>query len=131
MIIKNIISLSIIWFATSFSFVKAQDTTSFSYKSKANKVILKHYSFNQLQELKAIDSVKFNTIHYYYKNSFIINTIPCTDCIAFDLSDFDVTWVEKLRKKSNRVEYTFDKYGFKVILLSIDELVYKMPIHLQ
>ena len=129
--IKKYILLSSLWFASCFLLVNAQDTTEVNFKVKANKVILKHYTFEQLQELKTIDSVKFNTIHYYYKKSFILTTIPCTECVEFDLADFDISWVEKLRKKSTRVEYTFDKYGVKVILLSIDELVYKLPIHLQ
>lgn len=125
--LKHGIVLISLWFIFGFINSNAQDTTSF--KLKYNKVILKHYSRSQLNDLKLTDSLKYNTILYYYNDSYILTQIPCTECVAFDINNFDVSWVEKLRKKTTRVEYTFDKYGIKVLLLSIDELVYKLPIH--
>lgn len=82
-----------------------------------------------LQNLKTQDSVKYNTIIYYYTNSFIIEKISCADCIDVDITLFDVSVYENLRLQNERYTRIVEKFGVKVTLLSVDELVYKMPIH--
>lgn len=96
-----------------------------------NQVILKHYTVDQLTQLQNTDSIKFNTIVYYYTKTFILIPLECFDCIKPDASKFDVSKFEKYRQQSARYEREFDKYGYKLILLSVDELIYKMPIHSQ
>jgi hypothetical protein len=96
-----------------------------------NAVILSHYSTTDLAAIQVSDTVKFNTIEYYYTQSFLLETIACSNCIAFDASKFDVSTYERFRKKSERYTRAYDKYGFKLTLLSIDELTYKLPIHNQ
>ena len=96
-----------------------------------NKVILSHYSVSQLQQIHATDSMKFNVINYYYNQSFIIEHVDCVNCTPINLTDFDITQYEHLRKRHERVTHSFYKFGFKLTLLSIDELTYKLPIHNQ
>ncbi|HEX8516198.1 MAG TPA: hypothetical protein VF868_08360 [Bacteroidia bacterium] len=94
----------------------------------SNPVILSHYSVDELNSIHNTDSLKFETIEYYFTKSFIVEAIPCTECRIFNASTFDVSRFEYLRLKSQRFERTFTKYGFKLILLSIDELEYKTPV---
>jgi hypothetical protein len=96
----------------------------------SNPVILAHYPFEKLQNIQAIDSVKFNTIVYYYTQSFMVEKIDCFDCIQTDLSTFDISKYEYLRKRSERFTREFPKQGFKITLLSIDEQAYKLPYQL-
>ncbi|MCD6019861.1 MAG: hypothetical protein K0S53_2982 [Bacteroidetes bacterium] len=95
-----------------------------------NPVILNHYSVPELQSLQASDTVKYNSIRYYYTSSFIFEPYACNSCNPIAISDFDVSQYEYLRQKSKRYVRHFSKYGFKLTLLSINELTYKLPIHL-
>lgn len=96
-----------------------------------NPVILSHYTSEELSNIQISDSVKFATIYYYYTESFIVESISCSECVPFDASLFDVSFYERFRKKSERYTRVYEKYGFKLILLSIDELEYTLPIHNQ
>lgn len=94
-----------------------------------NPVLLSHYTIDELKQLKLDDSLKFKTINYYYTKSFIIEKIDCNNCLQQDIKSFDVSKYEYLREKQKRRMRVFSKYGFKLTLLSIDELEYKLPIH--
>lgn len=94
-----------------------------------NPVILSHYSVQDLQSLQLNDSIKFNRIVYYYTSSFIFEESECNDCSPVSLVNFDVSDYEYLRQKNARYTRNFWKYGFKITLLSINELIYKLPIH--
>lgn len=96
-----------------------------------NKVIVSHYSVYQLEKIRTTDTLKFNTINYYYTQSFIFEPVDCVNCRPINPSDFDITQYEHLRKRSERYTRSFYKYGFKLTLLSMDELTYKLPIHNQ
>jgi len=96
----------------------------------SNPVILSHYPIAKLQNIQAVDSVKFNTIVYYYTKSFIVEKIDCVECISTDLSTFDISKYEYLRKRTERFTRDFPKQGFKITLLSIDEQEYKLPYQL-
>lgn len=96
-----------------------------------NPVILKHYSVTELQQIQAADSVKFNSIVYYYTQSFTIVKVDCPTCEDVNISKFDISKYEYLRKKSERYIRHAEKYGFILTLLSTDELTYKLPIHIQ
>lgn len=91
-------------------------------------VILQHYDAAQLATLQQTDSLKFKTIVYYYTQSYIFETVDDNSPTPQAESSFDVSKYEYLRKKDKRYERYFEKYGFKLTLLSIDELVYKLPI---
>ena len=110
--------------------VENNEGNSLKIDSYSNPVILSHYSVKDLQEIQSQDSEKFKSIVYYYTQSFIVEKIDCVDCVETDLTKFDVTLYEKLRSKNQRYIREYDKYGFKLTLLSIDELQYKLPIHL-
>lgn len=94
-----------------------------------NPIILNHYTVQDLQALEQSDTVKFNSINYYYTASYIFEQSSCTECTPLPASSFDVSQYEYLRLKSKRFTRDFWKYGFKLTLLSIDELTYKLPIH--
>ncbi|MCK6648346.1 MAG: hypothetical protein L6Q66_01710 [Bacteroidia bacterium] len=116
----------------SLSFSLAGQTTAKKNDPYSNPVILKHYSVSELQQIEASDSVKFNSIIYYYTQSFIIEKVDCPTCEEeVDINKFDISKYEYLRKRSERFVRDAEKYGIKLTLLSIDELVYKLPIHNQ
>jgi len=94
-----------------------------------NQIIKAHYKTAELHSIQQNDSLKFNSIVYYYTKSFILEKVSC-NCDQIDLLTFDISQYEYLRKKKERYTRHFEKYGFKLTLLSIDELKYKLPIHL-
>lgn len=94
-----------------------------------NPVILNHYTVQDLQSLQQTDTTKFNSIIYYYTSSYIFEETQCNNCIPVNTSNFDVSEYEYLRQKTSRYTRDFWKYGFKLTLLSINELTYKLPIH--
>lgn len=96
-----------------------------------NPIILKHYTAQDLQVLQQTDSVKFQSIVYYYTSSFIFEEKACNDCLPITSTNFDVSEYEYLRQKNSRYTRDFWKYGFKLVLLSTNELTYKLPIHQQ
>lgn len=91
-------------------------------------VILQHYDALKLATLQQTDTLKFKTIVYYYTQSYIFEAVDDNSPTPQAESTFDVSKYEYLRKKDKRYERYFEKYGFKLTLLSIDELVYKLPI---
>lgn len=99
-------------------------------QNQPNTAMLAHYTLDELADLQTSDSLKYKSIFYYYTQSFIIEPFDCTDCVnAAVVSSFDVSKYEEFRMPSVRYTRVFDKYGFKLTLLSVDELVYKLPIH--
>lgn len=92
------------------------------------QVILQHYTLQELQSIQQTDSVKYNTIFYYYTQSFIFETVAC-NCQQIPFEQFDISQYEYMRKRKVRFTRHFEKYGFKVTFLAIDELKYKLPIH--
>jgi hypothetical protein len=77
--------------------------------------------------MEANNPVKYNAITYYYTQSYIVESIECTNCVPADPAYFDIAAYETLRKKSERVVMTYKKYGIRLTLFSIDELKYKLP----
>lgn len=123
----------ILFFQFFVLFFSKEVMTNTSYENGdpfSNPVLLSHYSLQELQQMKLQDSVKFNSIVYYYTQSFIVEKIKCEECPFFDKELFDISKYEHLRKKNLRYQKVFWKQGFKLILLSVDELKYKLPIHL-
>lgn len=94
-----------------------------------NPVILNHYTVQDLQSLQQNDTTKFNSIIYYYTSSYIFEERKCNECVPISAENFDVSEYEYLRQKNTRYTRDFWKYGFKLTLLSINELTYKLPIH--
>ncbi|MBA4239973.1 MAG: hypothetical protein C0448_04575 [Sphingobacteriaceae bacterium] len=94
-----------------------------------NPIILNHYSVQDLQSLQQTDTAKFNSIVYFYTSSYIFEETECNNCIPVSAINFDVSEYEYLRQKTSRYTREFKKYGFKLTLLSINELTYKLPIH--
>lgn len=116
-----------------FTFLKTNAQVDFDKKIDpfSNSVILNHYSVGELQSIQTNDSVKFNTIVYYYTQSFSVQKVDCPTCDDVDISKIDISNYEYMRKKSERYVRHAEKYGFIITLLSVDELTYKLPIHIQ
>lgn len=93
-----------------------------------NPVIRLHYDSLELVNLQQSDSIKLKAIRYYYTSSFLFETTECL-CTPPSPDTFDISQYEYLRKRNVRVERYFEKYGFKLTLLSINELTYRLPIH--
>jgi len=125
---------SIVLFVCCFFLTKnsSAQTSSTKYTNPyTNPVILSHYSIQDLQQIENQDSIKFNSIVYYYTQSYLIEPIICDECPVVDINTVDVSQYEYLRKKTERHTRDLYKYGFKITLLSVDELKYKLPIHNQ
>lgn len=110
---------------------EGQHNTSISESKHpySNPVLLTHYSEAELGQLYLQDSLKYKTIVYYYTQSFIVEPVTCSECRPFDPQKFDVSEYERFRLQSARFTRSFYKYGFKLTLLSVDELEYKLPLH--
>lgn len=94
----------------------------------SNPVILKYYSATDLQEIQQCCPEKFQTITYYYTQSFIVEPIACSECTPIDLHNFDISQYEYLRKTDELFTRDFDKYGFRLTLLPISQLTHRTPM---
>ncbi len=115
----------VLLFITFFQLGKSQTCLQDPFQ---NYGVLQHYTIQELSYIQQTDSSKFNTICYYYTQSFLFENVTC-DCTPQTLATFDISAYEYMRKKDNRAVRIFEKYGFKLTLLSVNELVYKLPIH--
>ncbi len=104
--------------------VKAQVLNSFI---DIDSVIVKIYGANQYLDILQ-DSIKYNKINYYFKQSFILEKIQCTDCGKLDVNAFNVMPYETLRQQNTRYVREYNKYGFRLTLLAKNELLSLMPI---
>ncbi len=93
-----------------------------------NYAIRLHYDSLELATMQQNDPVKFNSIRYYYTQSFGFEVTECL-CTPPSADTFDISQYEYLRKRHVRVERYFEKYGFKLTLLAINEMTYRLPIH--
>lgn len=93
-----------------------------------NYAIRLHYDSLELVSIQQNDSAKFNAICYYYTRSFLFETTECL-CTPPSADTFDISQYEYLRKRNVRIERHFEKYGFKLTLLAINEMPYRLPIH--
>jgi hypothetical protein len=118
--------LYLLFFIFSFT-LKAQTASVNPFQ---NQVILQHYSVQDLQAMQQSDTLKFKAICYYYTQSFIFKSRKCNTCPLVTAATFDVSQYEYMRKKDTRYTRHFEKYGYEITFLSIDELQYKLPIHI-
>jgi hypothetical protein len=92
-------------------------------------VIMKYYTAEQLQYLEQNDTTELKSIIYYFTQSFTVVPIQCDDCVPFDSLNFDIMKFEHLRQKEQTFTRTFDKYGFKLVILPVSQLPYVYAIH--
>jgi hypothetical protein len=92
-------------------------------------VIMKYYTPEQLQYLEQHDTTELKSIIYFFTQSFIVTPIQCGDCVPFDSLNFDIMQYEHLRQKDQAYIRTFDKYGFKLVILPVNQLPYVYGIH--
>lgn len=118
-------SIFVIFCIASFQLIKAQTCLQDPFQ---NYAVLQHYTTQELSSIQQTDASKFNSICYYYTQSFLLENVTC-NCTPQTLATFDISEYEYMRKKDSRTVRVFEKYGFKLTLLSINELVYKLPIH--
>jgi hypothetical protein len=104
---------------------KAQTGSSDPFQNYAIRL---HYDSLELLTIQQSDPSKFNSIQYYYTQSYEFETTECL-CTPSSADTFDISQYEYLRKKNVRVERYFEKYGFKLTLLAINEMTYRLPIH--
>jgi hypothetical protein len=108
---------------TFFAISKAQVLNDFI---ELDSVIVKNNNIAYLDSVKQ-DSVKFKQLDYYFKKSFILEYIACSNCQKFDPTFFSVLPYEMFREGKSRYVRVYDKYGFKLTLLSLDELEFVLP----
>jgi hypothetical protein len=92
-----------------------------------DSVIIRLYGINEYPSILQ-DTIKYGKINYYFKHSFILEKVACTDCAKLDVNAFNVLPYESLRKETTRYVRIYDKYGFKLTLLAKNELLSLMPI---
>lgn len=112
-----------------FFFLFISQVKLHAQSSYTNPVILSHYDSIEIALMQSNDTTKFNTVLYYYTQSFIIDTVVCSDCLPFNVNEFDVSKYEQFREKNTRYIRKYNKQGFQLTLLSMNELLYKLPIH--
>jgi hypothetical protein len=119
MALKNLIFFIIFLLAELFSYGQVSSPKTISPFN--NPVILKHYSLTDLQQ---VSPKKLAAIDYYYTHSFILDSIACNECRLFDKKNFDVSEFEQFRKENERYVREYTKYGYRLTLLSRDEMLY-------
>lgn len=98
-------------------------------EAMTSPVIMSYYSAEELGEMERLAPEKLATIIYYYTASFTVEAVECDDCIPFDPALFDVSKYEQYRLADATYSRTFEKYGFRLTLVPVNQLTYKMPIH--
>jgi hypothetical protein len=99
-------------------------------EAMSNPVILGYYSAEELSEMERDAPEKLAAIIYYYTASFTVEPVECDDCIPFDPALFDVSKYEQYRLADETYSRTFEKYGFRLTLVPVNQLTYKLPVHL-
>ncbi|MGV3632341.1 MAG: hypothetical protein ACO1O6_14125 [Bacteroidota bacterium] len=87
------------------------------------------YSDADLNEIANLQPAKLEAIWYYYTQSFILEPLKGDEHIPFDVTHFDISKYEHLRQKDSRRVKEDPKRGFRLTLLSTEELQYKLPVH--
>lgn len=115
------------WFILFCCFLqtKAQISSADPFQNYAIRL---HYDSLELATMQQDDPAKLNSILYYYTQSYVFETTECL-CTPPSVDTFDISQYEYLRKRNIRVERYFEKYGFKLTLLAINEMTYRLPIH--
>jgi ribosome biogenesis GTPase A len=90
-----------------------------------------HYTRDELQNLQETNPEKLELINYYYTKSYRIEMIPMEETIPFDLNSFDIFIYEKERDRVLEKMVTDYKRGIRIFLTPINELQFKLPIHLE
>jgi len=103
------------------SMLQAQTTAA---AAMTHPVITKYYTAEQLLYMEHNDTAQLAAIIYYYTKSFTVVPVDCYDCLPFDSTTFDVTRFEYLRKTDETYSRSFDKYGFKLVLVPMSEMPY-------
>lgn len=97
-------------------------------EAMTHPVIMRYYTASELQYLEANAPQKLAAIIYYYTASFVVEPISCNDCVPFDSTQFDVSQYEQFRQLDQAYVRVYEKYGFKLTLLPVSQLVYTIPI---
>jgi hypothetical protein len=92
------------------------------------KALLNHYSKAEIEEIKNLDSLKLQSLVYYYTSSFIFEKISCEECLPFESENFDVSEYENRRKEEVNFTFSNYKFGFKVTLISKKDMTFKYPL---
>ena len=95
----------------------------------SNPVILKYFNPQQVENMRLNDTLAYNTLIYVLTESFSLEKLTCTDCSETDLQFIDVMDWEYLRKNNETVTAEFPKYGFKITLVPVEEMKYRLPVH--
>lgn len=119
------ICIWLMFFYCCFLQTKAQTSSADPFQNYAIRL---HYDSLELAMIQQNDPDKFNSIQYYYTQSYEFEVTECL-CTPPSADTFDISEYEYLRKRNVRVERYFEKYGFKLTLLAINEMTYRLPIH--
>ncbi|MCE3296079.1 MAG: hypothetical protein K0R65_1793 [Crocinitomicaceae bacterium] len=121
--------LRLLLFLIAFPLLSHAQPAETNPDAAGHAAIRKHYPETELNEIAAQNPAKMEAIRYYYTRSFILEPLKCEECAHFDIAHFDVSKYEHLRKKDSRFVKEDPKYGFRITLLSTDELEHKLTIH--
>lgn len=96
--------------------------TSTDKNPYTSRVIAKYYSKEELQFIETNHPEKFKKIKYYYLHSFIVSDMNCTTCPDYNPELIDIREYNHLRKPYERVTITNEEFGYRVTLLSEQEV---------
>ncbi len=108
----------------------AQIITDGGSATRYDNRLLKYYSVEELDEMRINRPTELKSYEYYFQNSYIIETVAGTDCVDYDLANFDILGYEASRSWNSRITIDLSgKHCIRIILLSTAELEYKLTIH--
>lgn len=92
--------------------------------------MLHDYTVEQLDEIKTLDPEMYTALTYYYTQSYLLETFDCGECTPIDPATFNIGEWENLRKREDYRVWTNYKRGFKLTLIPMTKMDYKLPVHL-
>jgi hypothetical protein len=89
---------------------------------RSHRIINKHYTPREVSHMFRYLPQKYVYIKQYYMNSFIFESVSCGGCTAVPEYLYDVSEDESLRQLGQRTYIDRSARGYKVTLLSKNEL---------
>jgi hypothetical protein len=120
----NILGVIILLLAGTANSVNAQNSSSH------DKRLLNDYTSEQLDEIRVQDPEMYTALNYYYTQSYVLEIVECQECTPVDPATFNIGQWEILRQREDYRIWTNYKRGFKITLIPISKMEYKLPVHL-
>jgi len=91
--------------------------------------LLVHYTVDELDEMQINFPEKYAAVRYYHLKSYIVEPLEGFD-LTVDLNTFDISPFERYRHQTETVVKTDWKKGIRITFIPVQDLEYKLPIHL-